>query len=137
MTVVIQTVSVTECLSGQVIRRLGPAYNRASHWNTAMRYRYLLPLLLAFALPAGAQDNACPVGMVWVDSNGNGQWDNGEKGLSGVKVSDGQHVVVTDARGQYDLPLPAGEGRTLFVIKPAGYDFPARSDGLPSFWIND
>jgi 3',5'-cyclic-AMP phosphodiesterase len=102
-----------------------------------MHYLCLLPLLFAFTLPASAQDNACTVGKVWVDSNGNEQLDNGEKGLPGVKVSDGRRVVVTDARGQYDLPLPAGEGRTLFVIKPAGYDFPERSDGLPSFWIND
>ncbi|SDQ25061.1 calcineurin-like phosphoesterase family protein [Pseudoxanthomonas sp. CF125] len=102
-----------------------------------MHYLCLLPLLFAFVLPANAQDNACTGGVVWVDSNGNGQRDDGEKGLSGVKVSDGRRVVVTDAHGQYDLPLPAGEGRTLFVIKPPGYDFPARSDGLPSFWIND
>jgi hypothetical protein len=102
-----------------------------------MRHLFLLLLPFAFILPASAQDNTCTVGRVWVDSNNNGRWDDGEKGLPGVKVSDGRRVVVTDARGQYDLALPAGEGRTLFVIKPAGYDFPERSDGLPSFWIND
>jgi hypothetical protein len=116
---------------------VGPAYNRASLRNTNMRHRYLLPLLLAFALPVAAQEKTCTAGTVWVDSNGNGQRDGVEKGLAGVKVSDGKRVVVTDAQGRYQLPLPAGEGRTLFVIKPAGYRFPARSDGLPSFWIND
>lgn len=102
-----------------------------------MHYLCLLSLLFVFILPASAQDNACADGRVWVDGNGNGQWDDGEKGLSGVKVSDGRRVVVTDVHGGYDLPLRAGEGRTLFVIKPPGYDFPARSDGLPSFWNND
>lgn len=102
-----------------------------------MRSLCSLPLLFAFVLPAGARDNACTGGVVWVDSNGNSQRDEGEKGLPGVKVSDGRRLAVTDAHGRYDLPLPAGEGRTLFVIKPPGYDFPARSDGLPSFWIND
>lgn len=102
-----------------------------------MRYLCSLPLLFAFALPASAQDNTCTGGVVWVDSNGDGQRDDGEKGLPGVKVSDGRRIAVTDARGQYDLSLRAGEGRTLFVIKPPGYDFSARSDGLPSFWIND
>lgn len=102
-----------------------------------MRYLCLLPFLLALVLPANAQENACTTGLVWVDANGNGQRDKGEKGLPGVKVSDGRRVTVTDAGGRYDLPLPSGEGRSLFVIKPAGYGFPVRSDGLPSFWIND
>ncbi len=102
-----------------------------------MRHLYLLPLLFAFVLPVSAQDNACSGGVVWVDRNGNGQRDGGERGLPGVKVSDGQRVVVTDAQGHYDLPLPDAEGRTLFVIKPAGYAFPKRADGLPAFWIND
>lgn len=101
-----------------------------------MRLVFLL-LLLAPFVSVHAQDVACTRGKVWLDANGDGQLDAGERGLPGVKVSDGRRVVLTDAQGDYDLPMPDGEGRTLFVIKPAGHAFPKRSDGLPAFWIND
>jgi 3',5'-cyclic-AMP phosphodiesterase len=104
----------------------------------AMRSPCLMLLLLfAFVFPVAAQETACVNGRVWVDDNANGRPDDGEQVLAGIKVSDGRRVVVTDAQGEYVLPRADGEARTLFVIKPSGYDFPARRDGLPSFWIND
>ena len=57
---------------------------------------------------------------VWIDTNGNGEQDNGEEGISGVKVTlmgdtDGDDTfdinidMTTDASGKYNFPdLPAG-----------------------------
>ena len=91
-------------------------------------------LLLALALlatPALAQP-PCNAGIVYRDDNGNGRRDRGEPGLAGIKVSDAERIVVTARDGRYSLPVE--EGRTTFVIKPAGYRFAAREDGMPDFW---
>jgi 3',5'-cyclic AMP phosphodiesterase CpdA len=97
-----------------------------------MRRFFFATALLSLAGPAFAAAPSCDTGAVWEDRNGNGARDAGEKPLAGVKVSDGVEIAITDARGEYRLPFV--EGRTLFVIKPAGYDLPQRADGLPDFW---
>ena len=76
----------------------------------------------------------CDGGMVFEDRNGNGRREPGEPGVAGVKVSDGVEVSVTDTRGVYRL-TPV-DGRSLFVIKPAGYLSIRREDGLPDVWRN-
>ena len=91
-------------------------------------------LLSMITVPALAMPPACNLGKVWEDGNGNGLIDPGEKPLPGIKVSDGVELVRTDATGRYRLPVV--DGRTVFVIKPAGYDLPERKDGLPDFWTN-
>jgi len=93
--------------------------------------RPILFLLLALA-PAFAPAAPCDGGQVYEDRNGNGRHDAGEKGLAGIKVSDGVELVVTDADGRYRLPEV--EGRTVFVVRPPGYALPTRGDGVPSFW---
>lgn len=75
---------------------------------------------------------ACGEGRVIVDRNGNGKADAGERGLAGVRVSDGVELATTDAAGRF--AMDAIPGRTWFVVKPPGYAVPARADGLPSFW---
>ncbi|HEX6314877.1 MAG TPA: calcineurin-like phosphoesterase family protein [Gemmatimonadaceae bacterium] len=95
--------------------------------------RSILFLLLLFVNPsAWAQSAPCNAGIVFVDRNGNATRDKGERGLAGVKVSDGVQVVATDDEGRYSLPVV--DGRTVFVIKPAGYGIPPRADGTPDFW---
>ena len=71
---------------------------------------------------------------VYIDANRNGVYDAGERGISGVGVSDGEHIVRSGRDGRYRLPAMAG--KTLFIIKPAGYALPRRSDGLPDFFAN-
>jgi hypothetical protein len=71
---------------------------------------------------------------VFIDTNRNGVFDAGERGLSGVAVSDGVHIVRSDRDGRYRLA--AMPGKTLFVIKPSGYALPKRADGLPDFFAN-
>ena len=86
------------------------------------------------ALPALADSTACNGGMVFVDGNGNGRQDAGESGLPGVRVSDGERLVVTGLNGDYRLATPSG--RTAFLIKPAGFHAAKRVDGLADTWAN-
>jgi hypothetical protein len=72
--------------------------------------------------------------MVFNDSNRNGIFDLQEKGVPGVGVSNGNHIVYSDANGRFSLE--AGAGQTVFVVKPAGYTLPLRADGLPDFFSN-
>ncbi|MBQ9501810.1 MAG: PQQ-binding-like beta-propeller repeat protein [Lentisphaeria bacterium] len=63
-------------------------------------------------------------GKVFEDANGNGKWDEGEKGIPGVQVSDGGRIVKTGADGSYVIPRALG--RFIFVTKPDGYAFVGR-----------
>lgn len=80
-----------------------------------------LSLLIAFA--GSACSAASPfqdaTGTVYLDSNKNRVRDADEQGLEGVRVSNGREVVVTNASGQYTLPVD--DDTILFVIKPSGY----------------
>ncbi|WP_282278408.1 calcineurin-like phosphoesterase family protein [Stenotrophomonas sp. PS02297] len=75
---------------------------------------------------------SCTDGLVFADANGNGVRDADEKPLAGIRVSDGEHIAVTDRDGRYRLPDSAQP--TVFVIKPARYRAAARADGLPDIW---
>ncbi len=88
-------------------------------------------LVLLFSAPVAAMDCAPSV---FLDGNRNGTRDGSETGLPGVMVSNGDRIVWTDNRGVY--ALPAERGKTLFVIKPAGYTLPRRADGLPDRFAN-
>lgn len=99
-----------------------------------MRALPLLLLLTGLSSNAHALVTTCPGGFVFADSNGNGQRDAGEKPIPGVRVSDGQQITTSDADGYWRL---SGDGdRTVFLIKPAGYEVANRRDGLPDIWIN-
>jgi hypothetical protein len=56
-------------------------------------------------------------GVVFEDLNGNEVRDSGEKGISGIGVSDGSNIVETDAEGHWRLPI--AEDVIYFVLKPA------------------
>lgn len=90
--------------------------------------------MLSLAAPVSALPPPCNAGKVWEDSNANGRQDPGEKPLAGIKVSDGVELVFTRDDGRYHLPVV--DGRTVFVVKPAGYALPMRPDGLPDSWTN-
>lgn len=77
----------------------------------------------------------CADGSVYDDVDGDGMRDAGEPGLPGIRVSDGESIVATDARGRYRF-VGDTEGRTLFVVKPAGFTALRRPDGLPDTWRN-
>jgi hypothetical protein len=71
-------------------------------------------------------------GVVFEDRNANGHLDAGEPGVSGVQISDGSAVVVTDADGRYELA--ADSGATLFVIKPRGWATAVNAQQLPQYY---
>jgi hypothetical protein len=71
-------------------------------------------------------------GRVFLDANSNRQLDDGEQGLSGIRVSNGREIVKTDARGEYSLPVT--NDSIVFVIKPSGYRTPLSDQQTPEFY---
>jgi hypothetical protein len=96
---------------------------------------FCLLLLSAAWPPAQAKIPPCMDGGVYEDVNGNGLRDAGERGLAGIRVSDGVGIVETDSMGRF-AGLDDASGRSIFVIKPAGFTVSRRPDGLPDFWRN-
>ncbi len=101
--------------------------------NTIKNRAFLLALLLTFAISSftQAQVNRAK-GIVYLDANENGLHDPDEKGIEGVKVSNGVDVVKTNALGQYEIELPPES--ILFISKPANYRIPLNDVQLPQFY---
>lgn len=102
-------------------------------------HRFATTILVCFAGIAGwselssAQSEAQPArGIVFEDLNGNRQRDNEEKGLEGIKVSNGVDIVLTDSQGKYELPVT--DDTIIFVIKPRGWMTPLGEHKLPKFY---
>lgn len=87
-------------------------------------------LLLTVSSALFAQEKA--KGIVYEDVNKNGKKDKKEKVLSNVLVSNGVDVVATNKKGMYELPIT--NDAPIFVIKPAGYQFPLDGFNLPKFY---
>lgn len=71
-------------------------------------------------------------GYVYHDANSNGKKDRREQGIANVAVSNGVDVVLTDAKGHYELPV--GDDNILFVIKPSGYRVPLNDQKQPQYY---
>jgi hypothetical protein len=71
-------------------------------------------------------------GVVFDDRNGNGARDAGEPGIAGVRVSNGEDVVQTDADGRYELDVT--DETVVFITKPRGWATPFSEDMLPRFY---
>jgi hypothetical protein len=82
--------------------------------------------------PAEEASPARAVGIVFHDANGNRDFDDGEKPLAGIRVSNGREIVKTDENGRYELPVD--DDTVLFVIKPRGWRTPISSHQLPRFY---
>ncbi|MGO1596378.1 MAG: calcineurin-like phosphoesterase C-terminal domain-containing protein [Sphingobacterium sp.] len=88
-------------------------------------------LMLAF----GVQAQHMATGTVFNDLNQNGKQDRREAGIPNVAVSNGEDVVVTDAKGKYELTV--GEDNIVFVVKPSGYTLPLDELNHPqSYYIH-
>jgi len=59
-------------------------------------------------------------GIVYVDANQNQQFDQGEKKLSSVEVTDGLNIVQTDSKGHFQLPGHE-KARFIYITTPSGY----------------
>ncbi|MFN4241668.1 MAG: calcineurin-like phosphoesterase C-terminal domain-containing protein [Tepidisphaerales bacterium] len=102
------------------------------HWtaSAAARLGLLMAATLAWSSSALAQTVAS--GVVFEDANRNGVRDAGERGLAGVRVSDGRQIVTTDADGRYRMEI--GDDVTLFVLKPRDFATPIDQLNLPRFY---
>ena len=97
-------------------------------WN----FTVLIAILIFYSIGNSVAANLTATGTVFLDTNGNQVMDDNEKGLPGVRVSNGQDVVQTDANGQYSLAV--GDDTILFVIKPRGFMTPVNENRLPRFY---
>ena len=73
--------------------------------------------MAALFLGVGSSVFAQIEGKVYIDANGNGICDAGERGLKGVCVQDGLNVVKTTDDGHFILPGPCCrrlDARTVF-----------------------
>ncbi|MEO2032288.1 MAG: calcineurin-like phosphoesterase family protein [Planctomycetaceae bacterium] len=71
-------------------------------------------------------------GVVFHDVNVNRAYDQGDRPLPGIRVSNGVQIVATDGNGEYTLPV--SDDTILFVIKPRGWQTPLSEDKLPQFF---
>ncbi len=71
-------------------------------------------------------------GSVYVDDNSDGVRNAAERGLSGVSVSNGCEVVLTDAQGHYEIALASLQ--ILFVSQPAGFSIAVDENNIPRFY---
>ncbi|NBQ23631.1 MAG: metallophosphoesterase [Verrucomicrobia bacterium] len=90
---------------------------------------YLMPALMAIST---LKAESIAKGVVFHDLNRNGVRDAMEPGLEGVRVSNQQTITSTDAQGVWSLP--AEEGMTFFVLKPAHWQTPVNEHQLPQFY---
>ena len=91
----------------------------------------ILAVLAVFLIaPAACQDFA--QGVVYNDANLNRARDPGEKGIAGVRVSNGRTIIQTDASGAYQLPVD--DDTVLFVVKPRGWMTPLDENNMPKFY---
>ena len=104
-----------------------------------MRYLRILlfvpALLLLWQWTAVVADGPLDMvarGRVFQDNNGDGKFDEGDRPMAGVRVSNGQQIVATTASGEYELPVD--RDTIIFVIKPRGYRTPISEHQLPRFY---
>jgi len=86
--------------------------------NVGMLTRLLVTVLLMVPVITGAQRGDV-AGVAFIDANGNGARDSGERGLANVVVSNQESVVATDASGAYRMVR--GATGVVFVSVPDGY----------------
>lgn len=97
-----------------------PAPSRSQTVLSAMRL-FVVPFAAAsmmFATSLYAQKVSVQ-GSVFVDANGNGRRDAGERGISGVSISNQDAVVATDAAGEFKID--PGPNDIVFISVPDNY----------------
>ncbi len=71
-------------------------------------------------------------GIVFEDINKNLKYDQGDRGIPGVMVSNQRDVVITDEHGRFKLSVESEA--IIFMTKPAGYMTPTNAHHLPQFY---
>ncbi|MBW3543813.1 MAG: calcineurin-like phosphoesterase family protein [Planctomycetes bacterium] len=88
--------------------------------------------VVAGRLASGNAEPQFATGVVFHDADDDGKWEEGEKTLPGVRVSNGRDIVATDEDGRYRLPID--DDTILFVLKPRGWRTPLSEHQLPQFY---
>ena len=103
----------------------------------------LAALVLAKAIgpvfaEAQAPTTATVSGVVYADGNGNGVRDPGERGVDGVRVSDGVTIVRSDANGRYEIDTDPERRITdlVYITQPAGWSVGVDEYMTPRFYRN-
>lgn len=99
--------------------------------TTARCLRLLASVLCVVVATLAAASTPVLVGRVHLDRDANGRIEPGEPPLPGVRLSDGERVVASDASGAFRFERPTGP---VFVVKPPHHRLPMRPEGLPDFW---
>ncbi len=83
-------------------------------------------------VPAGEGEAADLVaGHVFHDRNRDGIRQEGEPGVAGVLVSNGESIARTDDQGRYSLPVR--DDMSVSVVQPSGWRVPTDEDWVPQF----
>jgi hypothetical protein len=96
------------------------------------KYLFTAVFAILFMLPFQSFSQSVVRGFVYEDSNRNNVKERSEKGVPDVPVSNGTKVVLTDYKGEYELPV--SDGQLVFVIKPAGFAVPINEYNQPQFF---
>jgi hypothetical protein len=81
------------------------------------------------ARAAARHSPSIATGTVFEDLSGTGARQHSDPGLSGIMVSNGRDVVLTDRDGRFTLPVASGD--SVFVIKPRDWSLPVSSGCVP------
>ena len=84
------------------------------------------------AAPSPQPEQPMATGVVFVDLNNDGQFNEGDAPFAGVRVSNGYDIDTTDQQGRYRLPI--APETILFVIKPTGFHCEHNANQLPQFF---
>src|SRR5699024_12172835 len=71
-------------------------------------------------------------GTVFLDENGNKRMDAPEEGIPDVAVSNGREVVLSDGKGNYELPIE--EEMIVSLRIPSGYKLPLNENNLQQYF---
>lgn len=95
-----------------------------------------LSLLAAPAVASAQTTDSIVRGTVYEDRDGDRVQGPGERGLSGVSVSDGQRTVRTGGDGRYELAIDPARRITdlVFVTTPDGYRAPLDDAQTARLW---
>lgn len=80
----------------------------------------------------GEADDDMIRGVVFADTNRDGQYDDNEAGVEGVLVSNGRDWTRTDAEGTYEIAIR--DDMDLTIVQPTGWRVPTNEQLLPQYF---
>ncbi len=93
-------------------------------------YFFLMASVISSVVSVHAEDGMAS-GFVFHDLNGDGVRQADEPGLVGIKVSNGEEVVLSASDGSY--ALPARDDMSVMVVQPSGWTVPVNEHNVPQF----